>query len=285
MLQEFCLTRNFHVLGTPLRPYMHYKNYGFLIRKAATIISVLLLLFVILLSRCSRNGSTAEKDAATIDSLNRNTSWFFTKVNVDLIAYSTDDYTLLVKAEADHGDRKVNHDTISFFVNNRKMEYSVGVGNYSEQTPAYHLSFDEQSYPGETLQFTIRLKDSTHLIGTIDIRPIMAFVANKDLHADFVTDKSKPFTIDWGGPLPDSLTIMQVKHVKNGNAESIESNLLADQHWNTANPVVIDTNALNSGADTFEIAWWKEGKGVSSHKKITCEINAIARTDQQITVR
>src|SRR5436190_733846 len=208
---------------------MHYKDYGLLIRKAATVISVLTLLVVLLFNRCSRSSDSGERDAATLDSLNRNASWFFTKVNVDVIAYAPDEYTLLVKAEADNGDIQISHDTISFFVNDRKMEYSVGVGNYSAKTPAFHTSFDERSFPGEMLKFTIKLKDSTYAIGYLDIKPMMEFVSNKDLHKDLKSSKSKPFTIDWGGPLPDSLTIMQVKQVKNGNAESIESNLLADQ--------------------------------------------------------
>src|SRR5436190_9095517 len=144
-------------LDRPLRPYIHYNNFGLLTRKAAAVISILIVLATLLFNRCSRSSSTSDKDAAQIDSLRRNAPWFFTKVNVDVIAYAPDEYTLLVKAEADHGDRQVSHDTISFFVNDRKMEYSVGVGNYSAKTPAFHTSFDERSFPGEMLKFTIKL--------------------------------------------------------------------------------------------------------------------------------
>jgi hypothetical protein len=264
---------------------MHNKDYRRLAPKAGAVISILLVLVILIFNRCSRNSGQVKDESATLDSLKRNAPWFFTKVNVDLIAYAPDEYTLLVKAEADHGDRQVSHDTISFLVNDRKMEYSVGVGNYSERMPAYHTYFDERSAPGATLKFTVKLKDSIHSIGYINIKPLMDFVANKNLHKDLTTGKSKPFTIDWGGPLPDSLTVMQVKHVKNGNAESVESNLLTDEHWTATSTVTIDEKALNSGADAFEIAWWKEGRGVNTHKKITCVINAIARVDQQVKVQ
>jgi hypothetical protein len=264
---------------------MRYKDFGLQARKAAAVIALFIVFVGLLFNRCSRSSNAGEKDAATLDSLSRNAPWFFTKVNVDLIAYAPDEYTLLVKAEADHGDRKVSHDTISFYVNDRKMEYSVGVGNYTVQTPAYHTSFDERSNLGETLKFTVKLKDSTHAIGYINIKPIMDFVANGALHKDLTTGKSKPFTIDWGGPLPDSVTVMQVKRIPNGNTESVEANLLNGQHWSAASSVIIDEKALNSGADSFEIAWWKESKGVNTHKKITCVINAIARVDQQVKVQ
>jgi hypothetical protein len=264
--------------------HMHYKDSGLLIRRAATIISVLILFVVLLFNQCSSKSNARQKDAA-LDSLKGTAPWFTAMVNVDLIAYSPGEYTLLVKAEAGNSDNKISHDTVSFFVNDRKMEYSVGVGNYYERTPAYHTSFDERSFPGETLTFKIKLKDSTYAIGFLDLRPVMSFVSNKSLYKDFAADRSKAFSIDWGGSLPDSLTIMQVKHVRNGNSTSIESNLLADQHWSSDQPVIIEEKALNSGADTFEIAWWKEGKGINTHKKIFCSINAIARIDQQIKIQ
>jgi hypothetical protein len=246
---------------------------------------ILFLSLACILSCCS---GTSERDP-TSSYIEADSSLFHANIEIDLGGYGKD-YNLTIKGVLGDSRATIKADSTTFFVNNQPMNYSVGRGNYYEEYPAFRMYFDKHHpLKEDTLRFSILLKDSTHYdIGYIYIKSLLSFIQDKNLYQYIHPDTTKPLTVNWGGSLPETLTIKRTFHSKNKEGgTTIESNIITQQDWVSSKPFTIPQNQFsvkNGSVKTFYITWGKGSSGKMTNDKIGGSINATATLEQEVIV-
>ena len=235
---------------------------------------------------CQTKNIRDEYAEALIDSLMHQRSVFFVSIDADVVGYTAGRYSIILRAEVT--GEKANPEEVKLFANNVQMQYSTAVGNYYERTSAYRLTLDEDNNVSDSLTFSLEYRDSTtYKILAIDIRPIMAFVNNRELYRELQVDRKKSISIDWGGGLPDSVTVCQMYTKTEGNAITIESDCLYHQKWDPSTPLEISTDHYtrkDGVVASFFVKWFKSDSYRTIHQNIGGAIIIRAVAEQEFIV-
>ena len=253
---------------------------------------ILVFCFVVsALTSCKTKEVTVEddKDLAYIDSILRATSRIYVSIHADITGYVPGRYGISLRAEVSGDDvEKVKPEDIKLFANKRLLEFSTAVGNYYERTSAHRLSLDEGDKITDSLSFSLRYKDSvTYHILTVNLRDIMAFVRNDVLYRELKVDKSKPVVIDWGGDLPDSVTVSRMRTHADGNVTTIESDWLYRTGWKSSKRLELKPQQFtvpNGIVEKIFVKWYKQDYQEAAHDGIGGGIGIEASAEQELIV-
>ncbi len=222
-----------------------------------------------------------------IDSLMTERSELFASIDADVVGYTAGRYSIILRAEV--SGEKANPEEVRLFANNEEMEYSTAVGNYYERTSAYRLTLDEDSEVSDSLIFSLRYRDSvTYEILRVDVRPIMSFINSRALYKEWQVDRSKPISINWGGDLPDSISVCQMYTKTNENVVTIETDCIYQQKWNPSKSLEVSpqhyTRKDGGVVATFFVKWFKSGFYTRSDRRVGGTINIRAVAEQELVV-
>jgi|GEM_PF-2814534 len=241
------------------------------------------------LTGCGRNNSDAAENVALLDSILGERALLYGDIDVHITGHAPGRYVLLIKGDFDDDMNAFTSGEINFFANNTKLEFSTSVGNYYERHSSFRIYLDEKTKLGDTLAFSIRIRDSINVsAGFLYIKPLLDFIKHRDLYPDVVQSAAKPVAIDWAGDLPDSLTVQRLVVYETPQGKTNESSWLVRQRWHSREAVIIPSDSLRvPGATVSELnlSWWKEQRGQSTDKRVQSFISAVADIDQTIILR
>ena len=230
----------------------------------------------------------SDDSSALIDSLNSVNSKYQVVAEIRIVGYDPNHFSMMISAALE-GDSTHNNSHVKLWVNRQEMKYTTATGNYYERSAAFRTEFDEKNGLPDSLFFEIVLADtSTVKAPALSMKSFRDFLKSEDLYKDIDAVRTKPVMINWGGKLPDALSVMRTVTISLETGESIEPELITHQEWSETNPYEITSDYFASAAGSvqgFEVKWYKSEVQTAASPQVRCFVSIDAAVSQSITLK